>query len=86
MASGKTRGLLILLSTLQWYSGFYIVTLPYSLCVAAEPVKTPTIARREDDLADFGQTVPILGRVSNDLPEGLIIPVCFEATPPCLSR
>jgi len=67
MSPGSKIGQPVLLSVLQRYLFISLVTLPYSLCVAAGSVNAPTLARREDDLADFGETVPILGRVSNGL-------------------
>jgi hypothetical protein len=77
MDPGSVRTFSYLLLMIQYSLFIHPFALPYSLYVAAELVHTPTLARREDDLANFGQTVPILGQVSSDL---LITVLCFVAT------
>lgn len=67
MTPGSKLGNPVLLSVLQCYLLVYLITLPYSVCVAAGSIKAPALAKRENDLADFGETVPISGRVSNYL-------------------
>ena len=71
MAQGNVRTSSYMLSVIQFALFIYLVVLQYVLCVAAVSVNTPTLARRGDDLADFGQTVPILGQVSS---KSLLLP------------
>lgn len=51
----------------------YLIILPYSLRAAAESVSTLSLVRREDFVADFGDTIPILGQVSHTIFWHLIV-------------
>lgn len=59
------RFLFFILSVLQLHLSIYAVNAPFGFLAAAESTNTSTLASSLNDLADFGQTIPILGQVSN---------------------
>ncbi|KAF1969709.1 hypothetical protein BU23DRAFT_651902 [Bimuria novae-zelandiae CBS 107.79] len=76
MASNSMRFLFFILSALQVHYSIYAVTAPFGFLVAAQSTDTSTLAASQDDLADFGQTIPILGqmaRTDQDFKDGLAL-------------
>ncbi|KAH4118426.1 hypothetical protein HBH68_155990 [Parastagonospora nodorum] len=74
MAFISIRFLFFILSALQLHLSIYNPT--YGFLVAAESINTLTLASSSNDLADFGQTIPILGqmaRTDQDFKDGLAL-------------
>lgn len=76
MALISTRLLSPLFLALQWHLAVYFVLSSSSRLVEAQSSNISHIPREEDDLADFGQAVPILGQVSN---------ICLGITATCFA-